>query len=138
MENISRKIRFLLQTQGIGYKKVAVWLGVPYEHLRDILDGNTTPTKRVIQKISELCNVKPEFFLHDFNDLQQPTDPEEKSPDTTTEDPAKGPLTFKDLAIKVQALIECLVEKGIITPSEIRIKTEEVSSRQKKRTPQRS
>ena len=137
LEEISKKIRFLLQTQGVPYARAAEYLGLTNEHFQDIIDGMEVPSGRIIRGLAELCGVKTEFLTGE-REAAARTDETNASPreegsraQTTSEArrKAKRPLSLKDLALRFQALVECLVEKELLTAAEIKQKTAEVEER---------
>ena len=146
MEDISKKIRFLLQTQGVPYTRAAESLGLTEDHFQDILDGNEEPSARVIRGLAELCSVKPEFLAgkRQWSEMQSGSRAERKPDDSASgsraerksaPDPqedssrSRGPLTLKDLAVRFQALVECLVEQEVLSPALFKQKTDEVEAR---------
>lgn len=118
---ICKKIYFLVNTQGLPYNVVAEKLGLPEDHFQHLLEGKVLPTPRTLQKLASLFHVKPEFFSES---VKSKTIPSQATPESQ-----KTPLTLKDLTVKLQALIECLVDKKIITPHELKQKNEQVDQR---------
>ena len=165
-EDISRKIRFLLQTQGIPYSKAAEWLGLPDDDFQEIVDGVKAPTARLLQNLAELCSVSPDFFTGK-KEQPRPADqpwnsgqsPPALKPGTSAKisagGPAKpgsaskpaatgkvyerigpaGPVTLRDLVVRFQALLECLLDRGVITALDYKRKVEEVGGRAAHRSP---
>ncbi len=120
-EEMAKKLRFLLQTQGVSYRAAAEHLGVPNDHFQSILDGIITPTPRQIYKLAGLCKVSPEFLQPGvFQDMDED---EEKSGGP------RKPLTLELLAVRFQALCECLVNTGVISAGDLRKYTEDVEMR---------
>ena len=128
MEDVHRKLRFLLQTTGVSYRDAAESMGLTYDHFLGIMDGEISPTERQIVRLAELCNVKPEFLT------QLKSIPSAQ----TAAEAERTVLTLRDLAIRFQALTECLVDKGLIASSEFKKKTEEVTARTAQRAKDKS
>ncbi|HNS00105.1 MAG TPA: hypothetical protein PKX48_09540 [Planctomycetota bacterium] len=120
-EAIYKKLRFLLQIQGVSPKVAAEHLGLPLEHMQGIADGVINPTPRQLMRLAELCRVGIDFF----DDRRE----EER-------DSGRKRLTLADLAIRFQALCECLVGAQILTAAQLKQKTEEVEARTAQRTGQ--
>ena len=133
MEDISKKIRFILQTRGISYSEAAERLGLVRDHFQDILDGREVPTPRIIRILAEVCNVKPDFFT---GKSEAPGADDTASANSKPEDVTKtrGGSTLKDLALRYQALVECLVEHEVITASQLKEKVEALSARAAERS----
>ena len=111
MDDVSKKIRFILQTRGISYSEAAERLGLVRDHFQDILDGRETPTPRVLRNLAEFCDLKPDFFTGKDDEPAKGEDANAiERPDDVTK-PRGAPPTLKDLALRYQALVECLVEK---------------------------
>ncbi len=116
-DEMNKKLRFLLQMQGVSSKFAAEHLGLPRDHLQGILDGVIRPTPRQIKQLAQLCRVTPDFF-------------EDRDADGEDDQGAsRKALTLADLAVRFQALCECLVDRDILTATQIKQKTEEVEAR---------
>ena len=118
-DELSKKLRFLLQTQGVSYKAAAEHLGLPNDHFQGILDGIIQPTPRQIRKLASLCKVTAEFLAGGDPGADDDEKPGE----------SRKPLTLELLAVRFQALCECLVDAEILTAADIKKKTEEVEMR---------
>lgn len=128
-EELNKKLRFLLETKGVSCKAAAEHLGLPSDHFMGILDGIINPTPRQIQKIAELCKVTVNYIE---GRASPENDQEGKS------DEPRKPLTLELLAVRFQALCECLVEAEILSASDIKKKTEEVEMRASTRLREKS
>ncbi|HAK94405.1 MAG TPA: hypothetical protein DCM87_05245 [Planctomycetes bacterium] len=116
-DEMNKKLRFLLQMQGVSSKAAAEHLGLPRDHLQGIMDGVIRPTPRQLKQLAELCKVTVDFF-------------EDREEDNEDEQGAsRKALTLADLAIRFQALCECLVDGEILTATQLKQKTEEVEAR---------
>ncbi len=119
-DDLNKRLRFLLETKGVTFAAAADHLGIPKDHFMGIVDGIINPTPRQIQKLAALCNVSIEYLIGG-------SDPE-VADDEKSGGPRK-PLTLELLAVRFQALCECLVDAEILTAADIKQKTEEVEMR---------
>jgi hypothetical protein len=139
--DMGRKIRFVLQMQGIAYADAAEHVGLPAEDFQEILDGARLPSPRLLKNLAEFCRVNPDFFsgLVPAFPLAPPaagTSPQAEMKAEAIEGglTRKGPLTLKDLAVRFQALLELLVETGVVPAARYHEKVRAVSERAEART----
>ena len=140
LEQVAKKIRFLLNNESMSLRKLADRMGVQKEYLRDVLDARARPTMHLVNKLATVFDVKPEFFGHELKEILW-EDPEEKKEAAEAAElaklkeaisvvPAESPSSggskkssskrarkfdLAELAAHHQALLECLIEKKVIS-----------------------
>ena len=133
-EDIGKKVRFLLGTQGISCSQAAEQLGIPDDHFQEIVDGHAVPTQRLLQKLADLCGVKPEFLTGKKEASSgRAAVQSEASVHRAQPEPAraerKGARPLPSLAVRFEALLECLFDRRILTPLDYKRKLGEVARR---------
>ena len=156
LEQVAKKIRFLLHNESMTVKTLANRIGVQKEYLRDVLDARAHPTMHLVGKLSAVFDVKPEFFGDELKEIlwEDPEEtkeadeaielaklkatisvrhPESPSPGGSKESGSKHTRKFDlaELAAHHQALLECLVEKKAISAKCYSRKLTEVRRRAK-------
>lgn len=137
-----RKLQFLIDTNHVTIPQVADTIGVPTSILQQVLDGVSHPTESLIRKCADYFGVTFEFITG-----QETTTPEAASPahgrarpmrepksvttDKSDDSKSKGTLNVRTLATRHQALLELMIEKGLITAREYQEQVKVVEGRQR-------
>ena len=141
-DQAARRIRFLIETHHLTIPDVAFDLGVSQVTLQEILDGQARASEYLIVAASNYFGVTVDFLLSD-----QTTPPRKKrpaSPTSSSSSPSSAPSIVKksagrsgatvgDLAVRHQALVELLIEKGVIQASELNAAVDRVEFRKSQR-----
>ena len=149
-----KKLRFLIDANHETVPRMAESMGISRETLLDVLDGVVHPTESFVRKCADHFGVSYEFMTGQETPRKSagakgrspggaPAEGgavAERRPATpptaaASGDDARGEarptatLTVRTVATRVQALVELLVEKGVMTPREYQEKVREVEDR---------
>ncbi len=132
-----RRIRFLMDTSHITMQDLAVELGMRKSDLLEILDGLAQPSTHFIRETARHFGVTIEFLMSGKELGEKGATP--AAAPVAAHAPAKakrkpvrtggGAFVLKDLAIRHQALLELLVQKGTITAGEYKAVVEQIKFR---------
>lgn len=129
---VVRRIRFLMETQHVLVQDLAYDLGVQKAYLLEVLDERTQPTPGFLKSVASYFKVTVDF-LHSGKTLilSQPVSKHggKKSRGRERRRKDRGGLAMSDLAVRHQALVECLVDKGVISAGEYNSWVERVMKR---------
>ena len=136
-----RKLQFLIDTNHVTIPQVADTIGVPTAVLQQVLDGVSHPTESLIRKCADYFGVTFEFITG-----QETTTPEAAAPahgrarpireskpnvEKSEDSKSKGTLNVRTLATRHQALLELMIEKGLITARDYQEQVKVVEGRQR-------
>ena len=141
-----RKLQFLIDTNHVTVPQVANTIGVPVQTLQQVLDGAAHPSESPVRKCADYFGVTFEFITG-----QEVTAPEAAPPahgrakrsrdtkstkasaatDPLDDGKSKGTLNVRTLATRHQALLELLIQKGLITAREYQDQVKIVEDRQR-------
>lgn len=144
---IVRKMHFLIETNRRTVHQVAAGLDITSKSLQDVLDGVSHPTEGLIEKFAKFFGVSIGFITGQepakpgparsgpsgrrTPSSSSPARPRPGTPPSSsrgrTPAPANGGNVL--LATRIQALVELLVEKGIITAREYSERVQQVEQR---------
>ena len=115
---VVRRIRFLMETQHVLVQDLAYDLGVQRAYLLEVLDERTPPTPGFLRSVASHFKVTVDF-LELGKTLSVPKSvPKHQGKRRRGRDRRRQNLAMSDLAVRHQALVECLVDKGVITAGE--------------------
>ena len=155
---VAKKIRFLMRTETMTISQMADRIGVTPEHLKYVVDGVSTPTVHLLEKVCATFNVKLDFF---GKGIAQQLKESAVGPSMSKPAPSSSPLPFTpdakkrkaqpigvipetkeeskpekkrnfdlaELAAHHQALLECLMELKILPPERYMQKLADVRER---------
>jgi len=139
---IVRKLQFLLDTNHVTVMAIAERTGIPKKLIQDILDGASLPTEAMLRKFADFFGVTLEFILgRDDGGSASRGSGATRSSSAARTSPGKGSagigkgsagtakgapvpgkrtktagsLNIRAIATRHQALVELLVEKGMIS-----------------------
>ncbi len=119
-----RKIQFLVDTNHVTVSQVADTIGVPRSTLQDVLDGIAHASESLVRKCADYFGVTMEFItgieapakkaapLAHGRATSWGTTP---APAAPVPEKVAGSLNVRTLATRHQALVELLIEKGIVS-----------------------
>ena len=129
---VVRRIRFLMETQHVLVQDLAYDLGVQRAYLLEVLDERTKPTSGFLRSVASHFKVTVDF-LESGKTLSLPKVlPKHQGKRRRGRDRRRknrGGLAMSDLAVRHQALVECLVDKGVISAGEYNAWVERVMKR---------
>ena len=145
-ETIAKKIRFLLHNNSTTIEELSSRIGVTRENLRYVLDGLSWPTKHLLEKLCAAFDVRMDYFGANIEetltgsvigpaDFDDPSDlsatPVHKKSVESVDDekPRKRKFDLAEMAAHHQALLECLIEKKLITPDDYQTKVDNIRDR---------
>ena len=139
-----KKIQFLIDANHVTVPQVADTIGMPHKALLDVLDGISHPTESVLRRCADYFGVTFEFITG-----QEAPAKGGKSSGSTGARPrsaggsapraggrerpapeAPSPtLNVRTIATRFQALVELLIEKGVISAREYHERVKKVEER---------
>ncbi len=138
-----RKIQFLIDANHVTVPQVADTIGVPHRTLQDVLDGIAHASEGLIRKCADYFGVTLEFITGQEAPAPKAAPPAHgratpwdggktavraSATPAPTEKPL-GALNVRTVATRHQALVELLIEKGIISARDYHEKVRKVEGR---------
>ncbi|MCI0651588.1 MAG: helix-turn-helix domain-containing protein [Planctomycetes bacterium] len=135
LEATVRKIRFLVQTHHVTVPDLEHDLGIRVKTLQNVLDGESRPSGLLLERLASYFGVTVEFLTGAKAAAME---------DTLSPSAAQGhghggghgggasrasPLGLADVAVRLQAMVELLVEKGVCSGAEYHSAVERVKER---------
>jgi transcriptional regulator with XRE-family HTH domain len=110
-EHPGKKIRFLLHTHSMTIQQLANEIRLTCETLREIVDEEAVPTPHVLQRITGFFGLRQNYF---GNVPQAPAPAPGGGHMAQRQSRNKRKIDLRELAVRHQALLNCLVGKKCI------------------------
>ena len=131
-----KKIQFLITTNHATIPQLADAIGVQQSALQDVVDGLSFPTEAMIRRCAKHFGVKASFITGE-------EEPRDERPGSSSarkggsrgskpgSSASRNSLNVRTVATRHQALVELLIEKGVIQTREYQEKVAQVEGRQR-------
>ena len=131
-----KKIQFLISTNHVTVPQLAHEIGVQHRTLQDVVDGLSFPTEAMVRRCAKYFGVKESFITgEEAASTERSGSSSSRKGGSRGSKPgssaSKSSLNVRTVATRHQALVELLIEKGVIQAREYQEKVAQVEGRQR-------
>ena len=126
-----KKIQFLITTNHVTIPQLAHAIGVQQRALQDVVDGLAFPTEAMVRRCADYFGVKPHFITGEEDPARTPRPGSAGMRKGPPGRASRNTLNIRTVATRHQALVELLIEKGVITARDYQEKVAQVEVRKR-------
>ena len=121
-KEVVRKIRFLIDTHHETVPGLARGVGVLPNTIQDVLDGQSLPSSALIRRIAQRFSLPMDFFSSEVSRAPRPRRSVRNKSKAVSRKSEPNPVSVatgaQDEVLLQKALIELLIQKGVISADE--------------------